>query len=178
MRVEFNVVDRSVLEGAGPCNVAVVKYGHQLGDITVRMRSLTIEQYRDLTGNVFTLDVNPAEGKSLSSRAAHCLLYTPKSTLFDYDKFVHNFTASIFSAVNDFKSTELNITFEQTGYVNQVVKVEVPVVDDSIHEENEVFLLFLDIVDHHTGDTVVARPKRNPLRCEIRNDDSEFLYCS
>ena len=74
MRVEFNVVDRSVLEGVGPCNVAVVKCGHQQGDITVRMRSLTIEQYRDVTGNVFTLDVNPAEGKSLSSGAAHRLL--------------------------------------------------------------------------------------------------------
>lgn len=52
-------------ENAGPCDVEIVKYGKLQEDLTVRVRAFTIDQYEDMTGNIFDVNVNPAEGKLL-----------------------------------------------------------------------------------------------------------------
>ena len=70
---------------------------------------------------------------------------------------------------NDFTYVEQNITFHQNG---SEMQVKVPIVNDSVHEGDEIFMVFLDNVRpyHHINSSL----GRNAIRCIIRNDDSKF----
>ena len=66
--VEFDMTDRQVTEGDGPCDVTLGKAGKLSADLSVRVRALTIEQYENLTGTNFTEDVPHAEGTSILAK--------------------------------------------------------------------------------------------------------------
>ena len=65
--VEFDMTDRQVTEGDGPCDVTPGKAGKLSADLSVHVRALTIEQYENFTGTTFTEDVPHAEGTSYIS---------------------------------------------------------------------------------------------------------------
>ena len=60
--IQFNMRDESVSEGDGSCDVTIQKMGTTQEDVTVRLRTLTIEQYEAISGNTI-YDINPAESK-------------------------------------------------------------------------------------------------------------------
>ena len=63
--VGFSETDRSVKENEGPCRVTVVKEGLQSGDLRVRARAFTFDEYRKIAPHSDDLwkDKSPAEGK-------------------------------------------------------------------------------------------------------------------
>lgn len=54
--------DESVSEGDGSCDVTIEKIGTTQEDVTVRLRTLTVQQYQAISGNTIG-NINPAECK-------------------------------------------------------------------------------------------------------------------
>ena len=48
------------------------------------------------------------------------------------------------------------------------------IVDDNVNEAPEEFLLYLNIQNSDTVDTIITRVDRNPTRCRIMIDDGKF----
>lgn len=71
----------------------------------------------------------------------------------------------------DFIRKETTVIFPVSGISKQTESVNVDIVDDGIFEEDESFLVVLDVEDAHKSDTV--KFTRNPILCEIRNDDGK-----
>lgn len=80
--------------------------------------------------------------------------------------------------MDDFESIELTIPFESAGPLRQAKRVEVPILDDNIYEENEEFLLYFDVVGSNNLDTITTTPMHNPFRCRIMDDESKLCVCN
>ena len=62
--IQFNMRDESMSEGDGSCDVTIEKMGTTQEDVTVSLRTLTVQQYQVISGNtLFIEDINPAESK-------------------------------------------------------------------------------------------------------------------